>query len=230
MGKANLAKKILDVMNDLNYIQKDDHVKYGSTDYRAVSEGQVIKKIRPLLIKHGLAIIPAGIDGVTIDNKVTTAVFHYTIIDSQSGEEMDLCMIGSGHDHADKGAGKAATYAGKYALLKLFWIETGEDPDKKATEQIVEENKKSEGNTNEVPPGFDLPKKKQQDKIAETQADTEQLDALYNEALSLIEDGRDKNVISQDDFDRYAEKLKQRYQEKNISKLTAAIDVFKSMK
>jgi hypothetical protein len=41
--------------------------------------------------------------------------------------------IGSGIDSQDKATGKALTYAYKYALLRLFAIPTGEDPDRHAS-------------------------------------------------------------------------------------------------
>ena len=41
-------------------------------------------------------------------------------------------------DNADKAPGKAVSYANKYALLKLFEIETGEDEESRYQEQSVD--------------------------------------------------------------------------------------------
>ena len=61
-------------------------------------------------------------------------------------EYIDVESYGRGLDPADKGFGKASTYARKYALLNAYKIATGEDPDKdKSKEQtIIEPNAKKD--------------------------------------------------------------------------------------
>ena len=49
--------------------------------------------------------------------------------------------VGMGIDDNDKAMGKAYTYALKYALLKLFRLRYGDDPDYKASEPLWTENK-----------------------------------------------------------------------------------------
>ena len=44
-------------------------------------------------------------------------------------EYVEVESFGRGLDSADKGFGKASTYARKYALLNAYKIATGEDPD-----------------------------------------------------------------------------------------------------
>ncbi len=48
-------------------------------------------------------------------------------------ETIELNYPGYGVDNGDKGPGKAISYAFKYALLKTFCLETGDDPDNDAT-------------------------------------------------------------------------------------------------
>ena len=57
--------------------------------------------------------------------RLTLKVLH---VDSE--ESIEIIGIGHGIDSGDKGAGKATTYAKKYALLNALLIPTGEDTDK----------------------------------------------------------------------------------------------------
>ena len=52
--------------------------------------------------------------------------------------------VGMGIDDNDKAMGKAYTYAVKYALLKLFRLRYGDDPDYEVSSPIVTEPKKKE--------------------------------------------------------------------------------------
>ena len=53
-----------------------------------------------------------------------------------------------GIDDNDKAMGKAYTYAIKYALLKLFRLRYGDDPDAKASEPLYSEKPKEETKNN----------------------------------------------------------------------------------
>jgi len=55
---VNIFQKISAVMQDVQYLCKDDHVKFGTTDYKAISEEKVTSTVRESLIKNGIAIIP----------------------------------------------------------------------------------------------------------------------------------------------------------------------------
>ena len=52
--------------------------------------------------------------------------------------------VGMGIDDNDKAMGKAYTYAIKYALLKLFRLRYGDDPDAKASEPLYSEKSKED--------------------------------------------------------------------------------------
>lgn len=52
--------------------------------------------------------------------------------------------VGMGIDDNDKAMGKAYTYAIKYALLKLFRLRYGDDPDAKASEPLYSEKPKED--------------------------------------------------------------------------------------
>ena len=57
--------------------------------------------------------------------------------------------VGMGIDDNDKAMGKAYTYAVKYALLKLFRLRYGDDPDAKASEPLYLEKLKEQNSEKE---------------------------------------------------------------------------------
>lgn len=61
----------------------------------------------------------------------------YRFVNIEKPEEfIEITTYGDGVDSQDKAVGKAMTYADKYALLKAYKIETGEDPDQNASEPL----------------------------------------------------------------------------------------------
>lgn len=131
----NLYQKILAVMQDVAYLQKDDRVKFGTTDYKAISEEKVTSTVRESLIKHGLVILPAEQEHLR-DGQLSTVNTKYKIVDVDTGEFELIVSSGTGADSQDKGVGKAMTYAFKYLLLRTFAIPTGDDPDQISSAEL----------------------------------------------------------------------------------------------
>lgn len=129
-------------MDQAGYVQKrgwNDFFKY-----KYVTEGDLVATIRPLMAKAGIIIIPNVVeerrepDAVQERNgmaALTTVMIQYTITDGKAS--IDFRMPGYGVDRSDKGVYKAITGSMKYALMKLFLVETGDDPerDAEATEE-----------------------------------------------------------------------------------------------
>jgi len=146
---VNLYQKIAAVMQDVEYLTKDDTVETGGgKGYRAITEEKVTSIIRASLIKNGIVIVPVKIDHSRTDekvlafdkyakkeveriNRITSVDVTYRIQNTEDAEDFILAVSsGTGVDTQDKGVGKALTYAYKYLLLRTFAIPTGEDPDK----------------------------------------------------------------------------------------------------
>ena len=141
---ANIYQKILEVMKAIEYLNKDDHVEYKQTKYRAMSEEKVTTTVRKELIKQGLVVFPIK-QTVEKDGNITTTNTTYRMVNVEDPlDYIDLASSGQGADTQDKGVGKAMTYSFKYLLLRTFAIPTGEDPDKIASEQIDDEMKRAE--------------------------------------------------------------------------------------
>ena len=114
-------------MAELDYIQKGPKTVNGQ--YRFASHDQVTAAIHPLLVKHGVVIIPS-VEELTQDNNRTVVklALIFRNVDYPN-DSFYTFHYGYGVDTGDKGPGKAISYAYKYALLKTFCLETGDDPD-----------------------------------------------------------------------------------------------------
>ncbi len=143
--KAELAKAIIAVMNDVAGIEKSLTVGTGNSSYKGVSDKDVKRIIGGAMAKHGLCILPLDVESKTtierweeFDNyskqmKTKQLVFNevntkYLLLHS-SGESQVIAGHGHGADSQDKSAGKATTYALKNALLYTFMIPTGDIDD-----------------------------------------------------------------------------------------------------
>lgn len=132
----NIYQKMHEVMKNIEYLNKDDAVSYGSTKYRAMSEEKVTMTVRKELIKQGLVVFPIE-QSVTKDGNLTTTNTTYKMVNVEKPDEFVLlASSGQGADTQDKGVGKAMTYSFKYMLLRTFAIPTGEDPDKVSSDQL----------------------------------------------------------------------------------------------
>lgn len=134
-----LHRKMLEVMKEIEYLNKDDKVDYGKTSYKAMSEEKVTKTVRKALLEQGIAVYPVK-QTVERDGNITTTNTEYRMVNvDDPSDYVILASSGQGSDTQDKGVGKAMTYSYKYLLLRTFAIPTGEDPDKISSEQLDDE-------------------------------------------------------------------------------------------
>lgn len=139
----NIYEKIHQVMQDIQYLQKDGFVETGNgKGYKAMTDEKVASTLRPALLKARLVILPVSMEtarsdedvtdnyGKTKKNRVTDCRVSYRIFDIDNPSDfVDVVSAGTGVDTQDKGIGKAMTYARKYMLLNTFLIPTGNDTD-----------------------------------------------------------------------------------------------------
>lgn len=143
----NIAKAIVGVMKDIKNIEKNTTVGSGRVSYKGVSDKDVKQKVGEAMQRHGLCIVPIEIKPKTTierweettsyetksKQQVFTEVETKYLLLHESGENIEIAGYGHGVDTQDKGAGKATTYALKYALLYAFMIPTGEIDDADTT-------------------------------------------------------------------------------------------------
>lgn len=164
MSKLNIYQRINAVMAEIKTIGKDAFVQTGGYDkrtgkengYKAVTHDHVTSKLHPIVQKNGIVILPTikdhaieSFETVKTYNGQTstkqtyqvtlTAVVRFQNIDDK--EDFWECSIPSyAFDTQDKAVGKAVSMAVKYALLKTFMLESGDEEESRE----VEPPKKSE--------------------------------------------------------------------------------------
>jgi hypothetical protein len=133
MTTLNIYQRINEVRKKVDYIRKDAKVE----GYKAVTHDAVTSELRPQLIEQGVIVVPRLISSVFKPSGSTTAKglpwmlyegwYEVDFVNMDSPDERVIVPIEShALDYGDKAPGKAASYATKYAMLKLFSIETGE--------------------------------------------------------------------------------------------------------
>ena len=137
----NIYEKMSAIMQDVQYLAKDDQVKFGTTSYKALSEEKVTGIMRAELIKHKLVVYPIQ-QSANRTGQITHVDVVYRLVNVEAPDEyIDICSCGDGADSQDKGSGKAMTYAFKYMWLRAFALPTGEDPDKISSAELDEKLK-----------------------------------------------------------------------------------------
>jgi hypothetical protein len=188
-------------------------------NYAYATEADVVDSVRPHMIENDLMLIP-HVDTVNHDAHGNTNIIVNYRLYHVSGDFIEFNIAASGNDRnksgvGDKGIYKALTGASKYAMLKLFSLATGDDPENDHNQ------KKNKADEDDLPP---LPKLKKTEgdwaavvKVIKTCADMAQSkeelndwyrdinnklviddlknnnEALYNEALSYLSE-RKKNL------------------------------------
>lgn len=178
----NVYQRINEVRKAIGYVQKDKSVSTGGGSYKAVTHDAVTGMIRDALIAHGVVIVPS----------VTSCVFHpkepdakqrlyeamYDIEFVNVDEPTDKVVSKqSAHalDNGDKAPGKAQSYATKYAILKLFNIETGEDEESRYQQDE-----------------FDIDR---QVLLIQASKNTDDLKKQYGDSMALTKDKDDQKKI-----------------------------------
>lgn len=140
----NLHEKIIEIMNAVQYVQKDGKVEFGATRYKYASESKITAVIREQLIRQKVTIFPV-LTEYTKNGNLTHIHAEYRITNAEDPEDyMNVQAEGDGADSQDKGSSKAQTNAYKYMLLRTFAIPTGDDPDQIASDELTDQFAKEE--------------------------------------------------------------------------------------
>lgn len=124
--KKNIHQRIAEVMGEISYVQKDQPK---GMNYSIVSHDKVTALVRPALLASGVTYYPVAMNRNQSGNRTELDItVRFTNVDDPA-DFIDVVSCGYGVDNQDKGTGKAMSYAMKYALLKTFGLETGDDAD-----------------------------------------------------------------------------------------------------
>ena len=152
-----IAKACIEVTKAIKGIEKNSNVGTGNSSYKGVNDKDVKEIMRKEMSANGLSLLPTGVEaktevsrweetnnyGTKMKQSVFTEVKTTYLLLHTSGESIELAGYGHGVDSQDKGAGKATTYALKYALLYAFLVPTGSIDDADATHSSEYDNAKS---------------------------------------------------------------------------------------
>lgn len=143
----NLLQRINEVRKAIAYIQKDKSVSTGGGSYKAVTHDQVTAMVREHMVTHGIVSWPVLVDSQSMPKEEGAKQFRYEAtydFTFANAEEPTDCIViriqAHAMDNADKAPGKALSYAKKYALLKMFEIETGEDEESRYNPEGMDED------------------------------------------------------------------------------------------
>ncbi len=153
MNEMNIYQRIDAITAELTTVAKNLTVQTGKSSYKAVGERDIIDAVKPVEHKYGVVSFPVSreiLDDTMLEsegtdykgNPVKRTTFYikirtkYRFVNIDKPEDfIETETISDGIDSGDKGGGKAMTYGDKYALMKVYKISTGEDPDQKASEE-----------------------------------------------------------------------------------------------
>ena len=130
----NIYQRINEVRKVIGYVRKDKAVSTGGGSYKAVTHDAVTGMVRDALIKHGVVIVPSVVSAIfhpkepDAKQRLYEATFQVEFVNiDEPADRIVTQQNAHALDNGDKAPGKAMSYATKYAILKLFNIETGED-------------------------------------------------------------------------------------------------------
>jgi hypothetical protein len=137
----SLVRKLAEVMGEVERVAKRGRNEFHRYSY--ATEADIAATVRQAMAARHLMLVPsvqktefseiASQKGAP--QKLCTLTVEFRMMDGDSGEELAFTVIGQGQDAGDKASYKALTGAEKYALLKLFLIPTGDDPEQDSPER-----------------------------------------------------------------------------------------------
>lgn len=154
----NIYEKLSAITMEIATVAKNLEVGEGKGKYKAVGEADVLRAVKPIEAKHRIYSYPAS-RRVVFENTLTKKSEYqgqvkeslsmfvrietvYRFVDMDNPQDfIEVTTYGDGVDPQDKATGKAMTYADKYALLKAYKIQTGDDPDQFKSEEFSTQEK-----------------------------------------------------------------------------------------
>lgn len=148
--KKSLAGRLAAIGKEIGAVAKTGQNSGYRESYNFIEYGEVAGRIRELLDKHGVAIVPSveSYEKSTISSSKGSQGFHYILTmkftainaDDQT-DRIESMWVGESADYGDKGINKAITAGTKYFIMRLFNIsEKGDDNDANSVEMSAVES------------------------------------------------------------------------------------------
>lgn len=141
LGIKSLSKKMLKIMKEVQFIKKNGFNEFHK--YKYATESDVSAAFSKAMMENGVFMFSSILDRESIkyttrgnkDAFLVSVKMQITFVDADSGESFTSIFYGDGSDADDKAIYKAITGAQKYALMKTFLVETGDDPERESATQ-----------------------------------------------------------------------------------------------
>jgi len=129
----SVAKKILEVMKQVDYLQMDKKLQAGPR-YRYLSEEKVTGEIHEKAVAVGLIVVPTSMEILQSDDISTKEgtthnvriLAGYSWIDPEDDSKIEARVMGEASDTGDKALPKAMTSVYKSLMLQTFMISRGQ--------------------------------------------------------------------------------------------------------
>ena len=143
MSNANIYQKIVNIMERVQSVYKGAEVGYGKNSYKAVSHDDVTRLLHNEFVAEKIIMVPSVVKSLSKEITMKGKNGEYqafcsevdvdvAIINAEAPDErIMLLSSGFSFDTQDKSIGKAISYAVKYALLKLFMLESSDDEEQR---------------------------------------------------------------------------------------------------
>ncbi len=130
-----IKTQVLNIRQRINQVMREvEYVKRGSAGQgTGVRYDDVIAKLRPSMIKHGITLEVSEVSEITAlpligKQQVYQGTLEVRLVNIDEPTDFASYRVTAhGADNQDKAPGKINTYACKVALVKAFALETGEN-------------------------------------------------------------------------------------------------------
>ena len=133
-----LAAALVKAVGELTDVPKGRQVNAGPMKYRYADLGDALGMVRPVLARHGVAVLQQ----VTSESG---SVLVWTTLLHSSGQFMTQAPLGMPEGKTPQATGSAITYARRYALLAALGLATDDDDGQSAASApVVRSNGRSQ--------------------------------------------------------------------------------------
>lgn len=189
-----IAAKLTKIMQACAYVQKTGYNDFHK--YKYATAADVLEKANEAMVENKVAchVVPKLIEFRDVTTKkgdiehLATIEATVNLIDSESGETLQLVGMGSGQDAGDKAIMKAQTAAVKYAWMMSLNISTGDDPEAdENTDKAAAPAAKQQPSTTTLPKP-ETPLQQDPAQTMASEAQRRKIDALRSECGWSVED------------------------------------------
>ena len=127
MENNSLNKKFMQVLNEVPNFTTDETANAGSRTYKYLNLATLLKNIKPIFAKHGIAFTQKVTFAGTGDSRQTLGTIETVIFDEN--EQQTVCSYPFFVTGDPQQVGSAITYARRYSLTTVLGIFPDKDDD-----------------------------------------------------------------------------------------------------